>query len=145
MNSSRCPPGAIVLRMASAGVPTNPFRREDLLRRHHLVVARGEQEHRAPHLGKIYPLAECDEPAGSQPILLEQLLDHLQVIRAGQIDGPGVPVAEASLQSFERGRIDSVGRLQKMVNGLPVEFSGAPKIAGRAARGSGPGRCRPAP
>ena len=103
--------------------------REDLFRRHHVVIAGREQKQRTSHAGEIDWAAQDLEAAASQPVFLEQLLDDLQVVGARQIDGPCVPLVKTGFQSPKGGRSDRVRGLQQVMDCLPVEQAQSPKLS----------------
>ena len=59
-----------------------------------LVVAGREQENWAPHYREINRASERRETAGCKLIVFIKLLDDLEIIGAGEIDGARVPFAK---------------------------------------------------
>src|ERR1700730_1787904 len=77
------------------------LRRKYLFRSDDIVVLRSEQKHWTVQFGEIDPAAQRDEMSGGQPVFLAQLSHDLQVIDAGQVHGPRMPIAEARLQAVK--------------------------------------------
>ena|SRR6516162_8028488 len=72
-----------------------PGRRKKLIHGDELVLGSRQQQHRNAELGEIELPPQSYESSLGDLIFLEQLLDHLKVIGSRQIDGPGIPLAEA--------------------------------------------------
>src|SRR5450631_4626824 len=85
--------------------------REQLRRRDQLIVARRQQKNRGAHSRQVDWLAQGDKLTGRNLVSFVQLLDHLEVIGSGQIDGPRVPIPEYRFQRGEGGRADRFRRL----------------------------------
>src|SRR5215475_1316224 len=81
---------------------------EDLRGRHEIVVSRREQEQRAAHMSKLDPLAERQETAARQLVLLEQAFDGLEIVGPGQIDRRFIPIAETGFERAQAGRADGL-------------------------------------
>src|SRR5271165_2760526 len=86
--------------------------REYLLGGDNIVVPCSKQKQRTMQLGQVDPAAQRDELSGGQAVLLEQLSNDLQVIRARQVHGPRVPIIETRLQATKWFRLHRICRLQ---------------------------------
>ena len=65
---------------------------------------------------------------GRNLVSFVQLLDHLEVIGSGQIDGPRVPIPKYRFQRGEGGRADRFRRLQQLMNLAGVERLRSPEL-----------------
>ena len=65
---------------------------------------------------------------GRNLVSFVQLLDHLEVIGSGQIDGPRVPIPEYRFQRGEGGRADRFRRMQQLMNLVGVDRFRSPEL-----------------
>src|SRR5579883_3583789 len=79
---------------------------EHLLARRDVVGLAGEQVDRAGHVLEVEPLAEPDELASGESVLLEQLDDRLKIEATRQVDRALVPARERLLLGEVRRVVD---------------------------------------
>ena len=100
---------AEVLRPGS----NQPLHREQLFGGDHFVGASGEKIHWMPQPREVDLLSQRDEASGSKLVALVKFFDHFEIVGAGNIDGPGIPVPENGLELREFRRAGRLERLQR--------------------------------
>ena len=81
-----------------------------------LVLGPCQQQHWNAELGEIELSPQSHESSFGDLILLEQLLDDLKIIGSWQIDGPGIPSAEALFELTAAVRIHIGCKLKHTTN-----------------------------
>ena len=122
-----------------------PLRRPQLFSSHHFISICGQQIHRKPQAREVDPLPKGHEISSGEFVALVEFLDHLEIVRPGNVDGPRIPLAETGFEPREFRRADWLRRLQVFPNNLRLDRLGSPERRDPAADQAAISRPRPGP